>query len=169
MNKEEKKFLLKSMKHISKFGLVVEIGSWMGGSSVKLAEGIIKYKNGARLYCVDPFKEFCDDLEVVRKGRDIRKIFDKNMKGYLHHVVEMYSVDASDEFEDESIDFIFIDGDHTYEGVKSDIEAWYPRIVTGGVMCGHDFGAKYPGVGKAVKEIFKEFSLPARSIWKVVK
>jgi len=47
----------------------------------------------------------------------------------------------------------FIDGDHTYQGVKKDIEALRDAIVSGGYMCFHDYGPSFPGVVKAVDEL----------------
>jgi hypothetical protein len=46
--------------------------------------------------------------------------------------------------------FVFIDADHTYEGVRSDLAAWGPRILPGGIFAGHDFTEQFPGVGQAV-------------------
>lgn len=50
------------------------------------------------------------------------------------------------------VDVIFIDGDHTYEGCKKDIENWYPQMAEHGVMCFHDCDATSPGVVQAVEE-----------------
>ncbi len=49
-------------------------------------------------------------------------------------------------------DFVFIDAEHTYEGVRDDIAAWAPKIVAGGLLSGHDYCAKFPGVKQAVDE-----------------
>jgi predicted O-methyltransferase YrrM len=51
------------------------------------------------------------------------------------------------------VDLVFIDGDHHYEHVKSDIQAWLPHIKPGGVLCGHDYGyEKWAGVKQAFDE-----------------
>jgi predicted O-methyltransferase YrrM len=52
-------------------------------------------------------------------------------------------------------DFVFIDADHSYEGCRSDIEAWAGKIRAGGLLCGHDYdNVDYPqwGVKRAVDE-----------------
>ena len=58
--------------------------------------------------------------------------------------------------------FIYIDGDHRYEGVKIDIEAWYPKVRKGGLICGHDYTgeiipAKYDVMSFNVKKAVDEF------------
>ena len=60
-------------------------------------------------------------------------------------------------------DLIFIDGDHSYDGVRNDILSWFPKIKIGGFICGHDFDPDLEmpegnifGVNKAVTEIFKD-------------
>jgi hypothetical protein len=58
------------------------------------------------------------------------------------------------EFEDESIDFVFIDANHTYEFVSKDIAAFLPKMKKGGIMAGHDFNGAHPGVVQAVIEAF---------------
>lgn len=54
---------------------------------------------------------------------------------------------------------LFIDGDHTYEGCKADIENWYPQMAEHGVMCFHDADETSPGVVQAVKEFVEEHKL----------
>jgi hypothetical protein len=45
----------------------------------------------------------------------------------------------SELFEDNSLDFVYIDANHTYEGVKEDIKYWYPKVKPGGLLLGHDY------------------------------
>lgn len=70
-------------------------------------------------------------------------------------LLRMNTVDAAAHFPDGHFDFVFIDADHTYEGVRSDIAAWLPKIRPGGTMLGHDWNRKdFPGVIRAVEEWF---------------
>lgn len=65
------------------------------------------------------------------------------------------TLDAAKSVADGSLDFVFVDADHSYEGCKSDIAAWLSKLKPGGLMCGHDFEhPQYPqwGVAQAVKE-----------------
>ena len=49
------------------------------------------------------------------------------------------------------LDIVFIDGNHKYQPVLDDIEAWYPQIRPGGLLCGHDYSPDHPEVSRAVK------------------
>ena len=94
-----------------------------------------------------------------------------------------YSFDVVKGFPDEFFDFIYIDADHTYEGVKCDLNDWYPKTKTGGVFCGHDYTNKTHGsirgpfkfgVARAVDEFVKErgittFFTAPNLVWGVLK
>lgn len=76
-------------------------------------------------------------------------------------VLKMSSVEAARQINDGSMDFVFLDGDHSYEGLKADIEAWLPKVRKGGWLGGHDIDNPEPpfdftGVRKAVEEAFPE-------------
>lgn len=88
------------------------------------------------------------------------------------------SVDAAEDVPDESLDFAFIDADHSYEGCSKDIAAWWPKIRPGGVLTGHDYGARADrlglwGVSRAVDEFSTERRLEVKTwpgrVWAVHK
>lgn len=54
------------------------------------------------------------------------------------------------------VDVIFIDGNHTYQGCKGDIDNWYPQMAEKGVMLFHDCDASSPGVVQAVHEFVEK-------------
>jgi hypothetical protein len=62
------------------------------------------------------------------------------------------SVLLSRQFQDRSLSLVNIDADHSYEGVKNDISAWFPKVAMGGVMVFHDFENLAYGVKRAVLE-----------------
>lgn len=71
----------------------------------------------------------------------------------------MSTRDAASVVPDGSFDFVFIDADHGYEGVKADINLWAPKVRERGWLGGHDYHAKrWPGVVKAVDEQFGGFA-----------
>lgn len=67
-------------------------------------------------------------------------------------IMKSDTVAAAAHVEDGSLDFVFVDADHSYAGVKRDLEAWLPKIRKGGFMTGHDI--HFEGVKKAVDEAF---------------
>jgi hypothetical protein len=51
-----------------------------------------------------------------------------------------------------TVDFVYIDGSHSYESVRNDIAAWWPLVAPGGILAGDDYGRQLPGVVQAVDE-----------------
>lgn len=68
--------------------------------------------------------------------------------------------DAARWVADGSLDFVFIDADHTEPAVRRDIVNWMPKLKPGGWLMGHDYGDKFPGVKRAVDDL-----LPSRLLW----
>jgi hypothetical protein len=68
-------------------------------------------------------------------------------------IIRKSSLEAAGYIEDGSLDFVFIDADHSYEGCKADIQAWSPKLKPGGLLSGHDYDhPELPGVKRAVDE-----------------
>src|SRR3990167_4054505 len=87
------------------------------------------------------------DVEVI--GVDLRP--DPKVKGAI-----FIQGDSTKEAILSKVNVLFIDGDHTYEGCKADIDNWYPQMANGGVMLFHDCDDTSPGVVQAVAEFVKE-------------
>ncbi|HEX4489339.1 MAG TPA: class I SAM-dependent methyltransferase, partial [Terriglobales bacterium] len=78
-------------------------------------------------------------------------------------VLRDYSTTAASTVPNRSLDFVFIDACHSYEGCKGDLEAWYPKLKPPGFMCGHDYlRPNYPreGVKRAVDEFATRLGCP---------
>lgn len=70
-------------------------------------------------------------------------------------LIEKPSVEAANDIKDGSLDFVFIDADHSYEGCLADIAAWSPKVRKGGMISGHDYHQEdYPSVCRAVEDAF---------------
>ena len=83
-------------------------------------------------------------------------------------VYEMTTVGAALNVDNGMFDFVFIDADHSYEGVRNDIAAWKDKVKPGGWLCGHDWkNIKKGNVEKAVREFFKpeQIEVDANSTW----
>lgn len=64
-----------------------------------------------------------------------------SIKDYENRAIMVRSLaeDVVDLFQDESLDYIYIDANHAYDYVKQDIELWYPKLKKGGLFAGHDY------------------------------
>jgi len=74
-------------------------------------------------------------------------------------VMKSDSVEAARNFQQHSVDMVFIDADHSYEGCKQDIQAWKSKVKVGGWLGGHDYrnpDPRFGGVDKAVDEAFPD-------------
>jgi hypothetical protein len=63
-------------------------------------------------------------------------------------------LDAAKTFKAQSLDFVYIDADHSYDAVRADIDAWNTKVRAGGLIGGHDYCHAFPGVIRAVSETF---------------
>lgn len=69
-------------------------------------------------------------------------------------LIEGDSALSAAQVDDGSLDFVFIDADHSYEAVRRDIDAWRSKVKPGGWFGGHDYHRKFPGVIRAVDFVF---------------
>ena len=141
--------LMMLARAVAKEGAIfVEIGSWWGHSSSILGE-VARECNG-HVYCIDHWKgsEGVPQHLVLADGcfnkfrQNIREL---RLSKYVHPLV-MNSEVAVKVFADKVADLVFIDGDHRYTGVYHDISKWWPKVKTGGFLCGHDCEMFYEDV-----------------------
>lgn len=86
---------------------------------------------------------------------------------YQLKIIKADSIEAAKIFPEGYFDFVFIDGDHSYESVRDDVKAWTPLIRKGGMITGHDCTKRRPGVPKALNEIFgNTFQRLPATCWK---
>lgn len=146
---------------------IVEVGIWQGRSTIYLADLIRRSDKPIFFYAFDTFEgsaEHTQDIKAIAgQGKTLEGIFRDNLaasgcKDYVK-AIKQDSVNASKRFEDGTLDLVFLDGDHTYEAVKADINVWLPKIKPGGLIAGDDYQPSWPGVIKAVDEL-----LPRRSV-----
>lgn len=131
----------------------VEVGTWAGLTALTLAEKF------AYVYCVDHWQPKGDSLEIVARDYppDVAfKTFCRNLRDVL---LERVFPCRGSSLEWAAVwpfpvDLIFLDADHRYEAIASDIAAWRRHVRKGGVMCGHDYQRNFDGVVRAVNEAF---------------
>lgn len=121
--------------------LFVEIGSFKGRSSSFMAVEIINSGKAVKFDCIDTWRGAAEHQNIEEVINDtLYDVFTENMKPVEGHytAIRMPSVEAAALYEDASIDFLLIDGDHTFEAVCADIAAFLPKMKKGGIMAGDD-------------------------------
>lgn len=121
----------------------VEVGNWKGASAVYMGVEIVNSGKNITLDCIDNmapiiFNEFKTNITPLKN---------------IITPFNISSENGSKLYEDESLDFVFIDAGHSYEDVSLDLKLWYPKVKKGGVFAGHDYPA-WEGVKIAVDEFF---------------
>jgi predicted O-methyltransferase YrrM len=138
---------------------VLEIGVSRGENAHYFLENCL---NIVEYVGVDPYMPYFDVTHPVSK-EDIEGAMadmQTNLIGFDNYRhVRATSEDAVKQFEDESFDYIFIDGDHSYEAVKRDINLYFSKCKTGGVFAGHDWNLS--DVQQAVNEFRTKNSINA--------
>lgn len=136
----------------------VEIGTDHGGYAKDICE---RYPE-LELFTIDPWKAYTEGTDVKSQFEveEIYKIAKDTLEPYKNcTIVRETSMEAVKVFEPNSIDFVFIDGDHRYKYVYEDIIEWTKIVRSGGIVCGHDYkedeGKEY-GVIKAVNQYVEE-------------
>jgi len=126
-------------------GTGVEVGIYVGSSLI--AWSLIRKGRGE---CIG-----VDNWAYIQQGTPQQRekcYHNIEVSGSPAKVLEMNSLQAAHVVQ-APLAFIFIDGDHAYESVKQDIAAWTPKVMPGGIVAFHDYGAKkHAGVKRAIDE-----------------
>lgn len=122
-----------------KFTEGVEIGTEGG----KYAQVLLKTIPNLHLACIDPWEVYDDGggyKEVDQKQyNDYYKAAQDRVKGFNCDLLRMTSQEGIKPFPDESLDFVYIDGNHRLDYVTWDIVNWSEKVKKGGIVAGHDF------------------------------
>ncbi len=120
------------------FTIGIEIGTYKGQFTRFLL------KRGAKVYTVDPWLEYADygDPRVHFQARQ-DKIYESAKNRLAEYpnctIIRKTSMEAVKDFEDNSLDFVYIDGHHSFKYVAEDIHEWSKKVKKGGVISGHDY------------------------------
>jgi len=149
-------------------GKIVEIGSFLGRSTHYLATSLMNAnKEQVKIYCVDTF-EGSSEHSPLKLPNDFLHLFKENLKFFIGREMVIPCQGRSDDkdlinkFEDESIDYIMVDGAHEHEAVMEDIENWWPKLKKEGVMFGDDFNLE--AVSLAVDKSIQKVNAPAYTV-----
>lgn len=159
--------------------LFVEIGCWLGKSTAYLASKILGSQKRIKLHVFDTFQGSDNEPQLLEyAGKvNIEAEFARNMHACGLAFVNMHSVsngqrmvshafeharfaygrllstEASATYINACLDFVFLDGCHTFDAVSEDIRSWKPKLKPGGILAGHDYNT-YDSVRQAVNKAF---------------
>jgi predicted O-methyltransferase YrrM len=145
--KQTRKHFLKYLIEKNNFKVMAEVGVRRGGTTFFLLD------------CLP-------NLTVYAIDTDIRQFYNDEIKEkYAQRLIpmNMTSEAAADQIPDNSLDLVFIDANHSYEYVRTDILKYSTKLKSHGLLTGHDID--YPGVNKAVKELIPTYDVGPNNVW----
>lgn len=142
-----------------------EVGVEVGVLYGTLSKNLLRIIPTLALYMVDRWAEYPEEskLSTSRVTRQPQQWFEdafetckENVRPYGSRAVILQTDSASaGNLVLAPVDFVFIDADHTYDGVIEDINIWSPKVKKGGWLIGHDYGsARHEDVKRAVDDVF---------------
>jgi hypothetical protein len=156
MNHRNTDLLNQAVKEFPAGGTWVELGSWTGKSAAYCAVELINQNKIGPFYCVDSWKGGPEhyDNEILK---NLKQIFTDNVAPISNYItaIEGMSWEVAKQFDDNSVDFCYVDAGHSYECVTNDLTAWWPKIRSGRMFGGDDYTKGYPGLQQAVWDFFK--------------
>lgn len=109
------------------------------------AKLICEQNTQMKLWGVDPYEKY-EGYREYSGQEEMDGIYEAMLEKMKPHIKEgqfeiirKKSLDALSDFEDESLDFVYIDGNHEFDYPLQDIEGWYPKVRKGGILAGHDY------------------------------
>lgn len=114
------------------FKVGAEIGVDRGEYGVELC------KAGIKMYGIDSYFRY-DAYKAEGRYESHYEIAKQNLKDYDYTIINKLSVDAVNDFEDNSLDFVYIDGNHSLPYVAQDLFIWEKKVRKGGIISGHDY------------------------------
>ena len=144
-----------------------EIGVWHGAFSVKLRQA----NPALQLLCVDAWEAFHGyadikgaALKTDAQMREAEVAARQLLEPMDCEIRKGDSLAIAQTIPDRSLDFVYIDANHTYEAVTADLEAWSPKVKSGGVIAGHDYSVQpqkpFIQVIRAVKDFVSKAGIP---------
>lgn len=151
-------------------GCIVEVGSYRGRSSVFLGKGSLDGAS-APVYAIDPHKSFIGVLGGVFGPKDRTAFYRAMLNNECSEIVSLINL-SSELFSSswkEPISLLWIDGDHSYEGVKRDFECWLPHLQTNATIAFDDATDPKLGPRKLIDELIaSKLFEEVKSVGKIV-
>lgn len=144
-----------------------ELGVWKGRTFLHLLRACPKLTmHGVDLWAPQPDNDGPEQYTEPQWQHDqFEKMVRTGAEPYQTraHIYKMSTHEASKLFSDESLDFIFIDADHSSEAVRQDINDWVPKVKSTGWIIGHDIN--WPPVKAVVDELVPGYVIGPDNAW----
>jgi predicted O-methyltransferase YrrM len=143
MTRPELEVIARAARAVPANGTIVEIGSYAGRSSVHWAANS---DPSVEIFCIDPFDAVIDDFSFAHiqgdasnvRDRPSGEIFAEQTRDWAHRLTPLAQLSPPATWE-RPADVIFVDGDHTAEGVTRDLRFWIDHLKPGARLLGHDW------------------------------
>lgn len=159
-HEEEEALLAVIESHCKGQGPIIEFGTLFGTTTLLIAGA---KESNQRLITLDNFSW----NPFMMPSADHKRFTQRCLRYVISNSnVELVDIDINQfklNWREDRPALVFLDADHRYDAVKSDIE-WSVKIGAK-VICGHDFGDEWPGVERAVREIFGTNFMTSGSLW----
>lgn len=148
VSKEEGEAIFNSAMELLDGAVIVEIGSYVGRSSHILAQ-VADFKK-TKLICIDPFVVGFDGIIHYD---DTREMFKENILDVFSNV-KLYDMTSNNAHKYiKEIDYLFIDGDHDYQGILDDCTNYLPKLKSGCCVSFHDHNnSSFPQIEQVVSK-----------------
>jgi hypothetical protein len=132
--------LIWDLNNIVGKGVGAEVGVYRGD----LSKEILRLWDNGTMFLIDiwrkvgeEYTDVCNDDEQLGYMMEVCEVIKGNED--RANLIRATSETASTLFQNESLDFVYIDANHSYEHVKKDLELWFPKVKKGGIFAGHDY------------------------------
>lgn len=134
------------------------VGAEIGVKNGRYSRFICMWNRKLKLYCVDPWIKYDEYPEEHIQNTGEKIDWDicyhnakKALAPYNCELIRGYSVDVSQQFKDNSLDFVYIDANHSFRYVIDDIAVWSKKVRAGGIISGHDYyNTREVGIGRFI-------------------
>lgn len=146
-----------------------EVGVWTGD----LSDAILSYIKPQKLYLIDAWAAYPDYIKELKSrnfnGEYLRQtkwddmyrgVCNRFKENKLVHIIRNMSGEEILGVDDEELDWAYIDASHVEKYVYKDLITWWPKIKSGGTLCGHDF--LFPGIPLALAKFSRRMNL---TVW----
>lgn len=117
------------------FTIGAEVGVAQGHHAKVLCDNI----PGLKLFAIDIWQTYSGYKEYTDRIDKYYQEARQRLAPYNCTMIKKFSMDAVQDFEDNSLDFVYIDGAHDFKNVADDICEWTKKVRVGGIVFGHDY------------------------------